>query len=261
VPMHPGMARVIALLTLLVVALVPAAAQARDHDKLPDRWERKHHLNPRKNDAKRDRDRDGLSNLREYRAHTNPRKKDSDRDRLRDGVERRFGFNPRDRDSDDDGIKDGRENAGKVKRLSAGSVTIKLAAGGRLTAQLACGASGGAPPADLPAGDDPAEDAADDASEDAGDEPSEDVPSEEDPVDDPEGDDSGDDDVEAVAAQDDPSLEDDDADFDRQFEEESTSGDQGDCGRLRKGARIHEAIVDRTAAGAVIYAVTLVHRR
>ena len=132
------MARLLASLALLIVAaaLTAAPALARDHDKLPDRWERKHHLNLKKNDAKRDRDRDGLYNLREYRAHTNPRKKDSDRDGLKDGAERRFGFNPRDRDSDDDGIKDGRENAGKVTQLSSSSITIRLAAGGKLTAGL-----------------------------------------------------------------------------------------------------------------------------
>ena len=143
------MARVIASLAFLLVALCPAAAQARDHDKLPDRWERKHHLNLKKNDARRDRDRDGLSNFREYRAHTNPRKKDSDRDGLRDRAEIRYRFNPRDRDSDDDGIKDGRENAGKVKQLSGSSITIRLAAGGKLTAQLAldCPAGTGDAPA------------------------------------------------------------------------------------------------------------------
>ena len=139
--------RVLATLTLLVAATAlsaaPALARKRDHDKLPDRWERKFHLNTKKNDAKRDRDRDGLSNYREYRAHTNPRKKDSDRDGLKDGAELRFGFNPRDRDSDNDGTKDGKENAGKITALTGSSITIRLAAGGKLTAGLAIDCSGG----------------------------------------------------------------------------------------------------------------------
>jgi hypothetical protein len=271
------MARLVAVL-LFTLALA-APAQARDHDKLPDRWERKHHLDTRKNDAKRDRDRDGLSNYREYRAHTNPRKKDSDRDGLRDGAERRFGFKPRDRDSDDDGIKDGRENAGKVKRLAAGSITLKLAAGGRLTARLACGEGSPEDPAD----DNPSEDPADDRSDDTGDDPSEDAPGD-DPSgeDDPEADDSADDDPEAddsaaddvadaargvlgFVSQDDPSEDDpaldadDEAAFDRQFDEEFAA-EQDDCASVRKGALVHEAMVERTGDGPVIVALELVHR-
>jgi hypothetical protein len=234
------MARVIALAVLLLGAVVPAA-QARDRDKLPDRWERKHHLNTKKNDAKRDRDRDGLSNLREYRAKTNPRKQDTDRDGLRDGAERRFGFKPRDRDSDDDGVKDGRENAGRITAVSAGSITIKLAAGGRLTAQLACGSDDRSSGEDEPSGDDPAEDE---------DDPSGDDPDADDPADEDED--------EAFAAQDDPAV-DEDAAFDRQFDDELGGGDD-DCAGLRVGALVHEAIVDRTAAGPVVYAVTLVRR-
>ena len=48
--------RVVATLTLLVAATAlcaaPALARKHDHDKLPDRWERKHHLNVKKNDKK-----------------------------------------------------------------------------------------------------------------------------------------------------------------------------------------------------------------
>ena len=115
--------RVLATLTLLVAATAlcaaPALARKHDHDKLPDRWERKFHLNTKKNDAKRDRDRDGLSNYREYRAHTNPRKKDTDRDGLKDGAERRFGFKPRDRDSDDDGTRTARRTRARSPRSPA----------------------------------------------------------------------------------------------------------------------------------------------
>ena len=137
----------------------PALARTHDHDRMPDRWEKRNHLNVKKDDSRRDRDRDGLSNYGEYRAHTNPRKKDSDHDGRRDSREdyrprqaaqrRRdqTGFDPGDKDSDNDGVKDGRENAGKIVKLSGSSITIKLAVGGSLTARLGddlavdCGAS------------------------------------------------------------------------------------------------------------------------
>src|SRR5215213_5376478 len=92
----------------------PALARTHDHDRMPDKWEKRYHLNVKKDDSRRDRDRDGLSNYGEYRAHTNPRKKDSDHD----------------------GTKDGRENAGKIVKLTDSSITIKLAVGGTLTAGL-----------------------------------------------------------------------------------------------------------------------------
>ncbi len=246
------MARLL-IAALLFVALSAAPAQARDHDKLPDRWERKHHLNLKKNDAKRDRDRDGLSNLREYRAHTNPRKKDSDRDGLKDGAERRFGFNPRDRDSDNDGTKDGRENAGKVTQLSSTSITIRLAAGGKLTAGLEVCTPAAEAPGESSNPADPGE-SADDPSEDTGEAPSDDP-------DDPDTDDEADDGPAAAAAQDDPAEGDDfedDAAFDRQFEDDFAAGDACGSSRLKQGALVHEAIVDRSGPGPVVVAVKLV---
>ena len=54
---------------------------------MPDKWDKRYHLNVKKDDSRRDRDRDGLSNYGEYRAHTNPRKKDSDHDGIKDGRE------------------------------------------------------------------------------------------------------------------------------------------------------------------------------
>jgi thrombospondin type 3 repeat protein len=84
-----------------------AAARDRDHDRLPDRWERKHHLSTHKSSGKRDPDRDRLSNWRELRHRTNPRRADSDRDHLRDGAEvLRFHTNPRRPDTDGDGFRD-----------------------------------------------------------------------------------------------------------------------------------------------------------
>jgi hypothetical protein len=105
---------ILALALVAVLGLASsAAAKSRDrnHDKLPDRWERAHHLSLKVKQAKRDQDRDGLNNRGEFRAKTNPR----------------------DSDSDDDGIKDGKENAGTIKSFEGGELTIALAGGGELS--------------------------------------------------------------------------------------------------------------------------------
>jgi hypothetical protein len=111
-------------LTVTMVALfalaLPAAASAsrgdRDRDRMPDKWEKKNGLNPKKNDARRDRDRDGLRNLGEFRAGTNPRVADTDRD----------------------GIDDGDEGAGRIASFDAatGTLTIDLFGGGQLTGKV-----------------------------------------------------------------------------------------------------------------------------
>jgi hypothetical protein len=105
---------VLALALVAVLGLASsAAAKSRDrnHDRLPDRWERAHHLSLKVKQAKRDQDRDGLNNRGEFRAH----------------------MDPRDKDSDDDGIKDGKENAGTIKSFEGGVLTITLAGGGELS--------------------------------------------------------------------------------------------------------------------------------
>jgi hypothetical protein len=108
---------IIALALVAALGIVSsAAAKSRDrnHDRLPDRWERAHNLSLKVKQAKRDQDRDGLDNRGEYRAHTNPR----------------------DHDSDDDGIEDGEENAGTIKSFEDGVLTIALAGGGELAAKV-----------------------------------------------------------------------------------------------------------------------------
>lgn len=92
--MTSGKARgaVVALLAALaavVVLALPAAASARDrnHDRIPDRWEKRHDLSLRVNQAHRDQDHDGLNNRQEFRARTNPRDADSDNDGVEDGEE------------------------------------------------------------------------------------------------------------------------------------------------------------------------------
>ena len=121
-----------------VLAALPGSALAsdRNHDHLPDRWERHHGLSLHHKQGGRDQDRDGLRNRAEYRHHTDPRDADSDDDGMKDGVETKLGSNPRDRDSDDDGIRDDREGAGTVKAFDGTTLTIALGAGGELTAEV-----------------------------------------------------------------------------------------------------------------------------
>jgi hypothetical protein len=94
-----------------VVSSASASSRDRNRDRLPDRWERAHHLSLKVKQAKRDQDRDGLNNRGEFRA----------------------GTNPRDHDTDNDGIDDGAENAGTIKSFEAGVLTISLAGGGELS--------------------------------------------------------------------------------------------------------------------------------
>ena len=84
----------IGAMALAAVAL-PATAAARDrnHDKIPDRWEKKFNLSLKVNQAHRNQDRDGLNNRQEFVA----------------------GDNPRDADTDNDGISDGDENSGTIQ--------------------------------------------------------------------------------------------------------------------------------------------------
>ncbi len=97
-----------AALGALALLALPGVAAAKDgnHDRIPDRWEMRHHLSTTVNQANRDQDRDHLRNRAEFLA----------------------GDNPRDRDSDDDGVMDGNENAGTITSFDAatGKLTIGL---------------------------------------------------------------------------------------------------------------------------------------
>jgi len=123
-----GVALLVALLGPGTYLPAFAAPTDADHDRMPDRWERSHGLNPRRNDARRDPDRDGLSNLREYRIDrtaafaSHPRVADSDHDGVSDGDEdpdhdglanedeAALGSRLLDADSDDDGVSDSAED-------------------------------------------------------------------------------------------------------------------------------------------------------
>src|SRR4051794_37475458 len=102
-----------AAVTGLLVVVLPGSATARDrnHDRIPDRWERHHHLSLHKNQARHDQDRDALGNRKEWKA----------------------GLDPRDADSDNDGVEDGDEGAGMITSFDQGVLTINLFHGGSLS--------------------------------------------------------------------------------------------------------------------------------
>jgi hypothetical protein len=85
----------------LALLAMPGIAAAKDsnHDRIPDRWEKRHHLSLNVNQAGRDQDGDHLRNRGEFQA----------------------GDNPRDDDSDNDGVMDGEENAGTIASFDAAS--------------------------------------------------------------------------------------------------------------------------------------------
>jgi hypothetical protein len=103
-----------ALAAIAMLALpAMAAAKDRNHDRIPDRWERRHHLSLQVSQAGRDQDRDRLRNRAEFMA----------------------GDNPRSADSDGDGVPDGEENAGTIQSFdsSTGKLTIALFGGETLS--------------------------------------------------------------------------------------------------------------------------------
>jgi hypothetical protein len=83
-----------------------AAAKDRNHDHIPDRWEKKHHLSLKVNQARKDQDGDHLRNRAEFLAGDNPRKADTN----------------------GDGVPDGEENAGTIASFDeeTGKLTIDL---------------------------------------------------------------------------------------------------------------------------------------
>jgi hypothetical protein len=95
-----------AALGALALLALPGAAAAKDrnHDRIPDRWEKRHHLSLNVNQAHRDQDSDQLRNRAEFLA----------------------GDNPRNADSDGDGIPDGEENAGKIASFDAATGELKI---------------------------------------------------------------------------------------------------------------------------------------
>jgi hypothetical protein len=120
----------------LALLAMPGAALAkrgdRNHDGIPDKWEKKFHLSLHVNQAHRDQDRDGLNNKQEFKDGTNPRRADTDGDGLKDGQEVETGNNPKDADTDNNGVDDGEENAGTIASFDpqSGMLVINLANNG-----------------------------------------------------------------------------------------------------------------------------------
>ena len=98
--------------SLVLAGAVVAGGGDRNHDRIPDRWEKRHHLSLKVKQHRRDQDGDGLRNRGEWRAK----------------------LDPRDDDTDDDGIEDGDENAGTVASFEDDVLTLQLAGGGTLAA-------------------------------------------------------------------------------------------------------------------------------
>ena len=239
-------------LVLASLLLVPAGAAARDrdHDGLPDRWEKRHGLSLKVANAGGDPDRDRVDNRNEHREGTAPRDRDSDDDGRRDGREDAdrdklsnadedaTGNDPRDRDSDDDGVIDGREQAGVVKSFDGEELVLELSRGGSISGfvsadtRLSCESEkeaesewGGAKRAGA-------------ASEDE--EPPEDEGGEDDEADFEDG------------WEDEEPGEEDDGEGD--WEDEKKPGDEKEdscpLSRLKPGARVHEAELEIDAEGA-----------
>ena len=103
-----------ALVASLMLATFASAGGDRNRDRIPDRWEKQHHLSLKVNQSKRDQDGDGLNNRGEFKAN----------------------LDPRDDDTDNDGVEDGDENAGTVATFTGGVMTITLAKGGTLAAKV-----------------------------------------------------------------------------------------------------------------------------
>jgi hypothetical protein len=112
---------VIALLAL--PSLAAAKARDRNHDGIPDRWEKRHHLSLKVNQARRNQDHEGLNNLEEFENGTNPRDPDTDNDELTDAQEVEVGDDPTDADTDNDGVEDGEENVEAVASDDEGEST------------------------------------------------------------------------------------------------------------------------------------------
>lgn len=84
-----GMTWIALALGALALLAMPGLATAKDrnNDRIPDRWEKRHKLSLKVNQARRDQDRDRLRNRAEFLAGTDPRLGDSDGDGVKDGDE------------------------------------------------------------------------------------------------------------------------------------------------------------------------------
>lgn len=129
-----ALAAALGLIALLALpGFAAAKAKDRNHDGIPDRWEKRHHLSLKANQAHRNQDHEGLNNREEFENATNPRDPDTDDDALTDAQEVEIGDDPNDSDTDDDGVEDGEENAGTILSFDGTTLTIKLFDGSMLS--------------------------------------------------------------------------------------------------------------------------------
>lgn len=109
-----------AIALLLVAMSGSAVAKDRNNDNIPDRWEKRHGLSLKVNQAKRDQDNDEMPNLGEFEGQTDPQ----------------------DADTDGDGVPDGEENAGEIASFTpgaeegTGTLVINLYSGETLTGEV-----------------------------------------------------------------------------------------------------------------------------
>lgn len=228
----------IAMAIAASLMVLPAGALAkgrdRDHDRMPDKWEKKHHLNVRANDARRDPDKDHLSNLSEFRNHTDPQSADTDDDGVKDDDELRDNTNPRSDDSDHDGVGDAEEVSGSIVTFENGTLTIQLPGDGAGTVAgtvndatvVECDNDGDAQPT-ATTSDDGSDDNSGSGSSD----------------DDREGDDNSGSGSTSSGSGDDNQSDDNDGDSDHSC----TSAD------LKPGARVHEAKVTKALDGSTVF--------
>jgi hypothetical protein len=155
-----------ALALAATVAPATASAQDRNHDRIPDRWERAYHLSLRVDQSKRDQDHDGLRNRAEWLDHTSPRASDTNgngvgdahEDADHDGVpnaDEQRPAEPPHGDTPTPPVHDGADAPGHVVSYQqspgfGGYLTLERANGERVTAYLGektdleCAASAGA---------------------------------------------------------------------------------------------------------------------
>jgi len=134
-----------ALVLMLVAFGGTAVAKDRNHDRIPDKWEKRFHLSLKVDQANKDQDRDKVDNLNEFQEGTNPRDKDTDNDGKPDGREDadHDGLNnagedetanlPDDQDTDNDGIEDGDENAGTIASFDGTTLVIDVTGDGQVS--------------------------------------------------------------------------------------------------------------------------------
>ena len=119
----------ISIALALVAVAIPATASAkrshhrthrarvadRNHNGIPDRWERRFRVHS----ATADPDHDGVSNLGEFHNGTNPRMADSNGNGIPDGQD----------DANGDGVPDGQEQAGTVTSFDGTTLLITMVNG------------------------------------------------------------------------------------------------------------------------------------